>query len=167
MYLELIDQLSAEKKRTSMLQSSLASLRSQTPKSQTPKSNKIMEKKMKKLEQEIKQLKKGGLKDQSFKSQIRILTGQSNGLKSKVDIQSNKIETLTAGLKNLLGKQQIFLSLALIKKYLGDIPTKVRLKFGAAKTVPVALKTYTGDYELLRNVLIEIATNLVQKLKTL
>ena len=167
MYLELIDQLSAEKKRTSMLQSSLASLRSQTPKSQTPKSNKIMEKKMKKLEQEIKQLKKGGLKDQSFKSQIRILTGQSNGLKSKVDIQSNKIETLTAGLKNLLGKQQIFLSLALIEKYLGDIPTKVRLKFGAAKTVPVALKAYTGDYELLRNVLIEIATNLVQKLKTL
>ena len=167
MYLELIDQLSAEKKRTSMLQSSLASLRSQTPKSQTPKSNKIMEKKMKKLEQEIKLLKKSGLKDQSFKSQIRILTGQANGLKSKVDFQSNKIETLTAGLKNLLGKQQIFLSLALIKKYLGDIPTKVRLKFGAAKTVPVALKTYTGDYELLRNVLIEIATNLVQKLKTL
>ena len=167
MYLELIDQLSAEKKRTSMLQSSLASLRSQTPKSQTPKSNKVMEKKMKKLEQEVKQLKKGGLKDQSFKSQIRILTGQANGLKSKVDIQSNKIETLTAGLKNLLGKQQIFLRLALIKKYLGDIPTKVRLKFGAAKTVPVALKTYTGDYELLRNVFIEIATNLVQKLKTL
>ena len=95
------------------------------------------------------------------------MTGQANGLKSKVDIQSNKIETLTAGLKNLLGKQQIFLRLALIKKYLGDIPTKVRLKFGAAKTVPVALKTYTGDYELLRNVLIEIATNLVQKLKTL
>ena len=107
MYLELIDQLSAEKKRTSMLQSSLASLRSQTPKSQTPKSNKIMEKKMKKLEQEVKQLKKGGLKDQSFKSQIRILTGQANGLKSKVDFQSNKIETLTAGLKNLLGNTNI------------------------------------------------------------
>ena len=35
--------------------------------------------------------------------------------------------------------------------YLGDIPSKVSLKFEAPKTVPGLLKACVGDYELLRN----------------
>ena len=74
----------------------------------------------------------GGKKDQMSKNRLK---GEVNRLKTRVQCLESQIDTAKAGLKHLLG----------------DIPSKVSLKFEAPETVPGLLKECAGDYELLRN----------------
>lgn len=104
------------------------------------KATKKLEKKVENLKAEVAKLKisqsiNGGCgpKDQKLKSKNRLLGGEVSGLKTQVNNLQSRIVTLTDGLKCLLG----------------DIPSKLSLKFDAPATVPGLLKTYTGDYELL------------------
>ena len=105
----------------------------------TPKTkNKKLQHKIQSLEGELKKLRTNqqlGKKDQSLMSKNRTLTGEVNRLKTQVQSLESQIDTAKAGLKHLLG----------------DIPSKVSLKFEAPETVPGLLKECAGDYELLRN----------------
>ena len=107
----------------------------------TPKTkNKKLQHKIQSLEGELKKLRTnqqlgGGKKDQSLMSKNRTLMGEVNRLKTQVQNLESQLDTAKAGLKHLLG----------------DIPSKVSLKFEAPETVPGLLKGCVGDYELLRN----------------